>query len=101
MSRIIAGRFDRTLDADAALEALRREGFTSDEIDTFYVSPPGQPAMTPVGGEAPFASAGSRFAASGAIAGAALGALLGFAVAWLVADEYRVAALVFGAALGA
>ncbi|OGA71712.1 MAG: hypothetical protein A3G81_30055 [Betaproteobacteria bacterium RIFCSPLOWO2_12_FULL_65_14] len=101
MSRIIAGRFDRTLDADAALEALRREGFTSDEIDTFYVSPPGQHAMTPVGGEAPFASAGSRFAASGAIAGAALGALLGFAVAWLVADEYRVAALVFGAALGA
>jgi hypothetical protein len=101
MSKIIAGRFDRTLDADAALEALRREGFTSEEIDSFYVSPPGQHAMTPVGGDAPFASAGSRFAASGAILGAVLGAVLGFAVAWLVADEYRIPALVFGAALGA
>lgn len=30
-----------------------------------------------------------------------LGAVLGFALAWLVADEYRIPALVFGAALGA
>lgn len=101
MSKIIAGRFDKTVDADAALEALRREGFSAEEIDSFYVSPPGQHAMTPLGGDAPFASAGSRFAGAGAIGGAVLGALLGFAVAWLVADEYRIAALVFGAALGA
>ena len=47
MSRIIAGRFDVTLDADAAIDALRREGFSRDEIDSFYVSPPGQHAMTP------------------------------------------------------
>src|SRR5512145_2280554 len=101
MSQIIAGRFDRTLDADAAVEALRREGFASEEIDSFYVSPPGQHAMTPVGGDAPYASAGSRFAASGAIAGAVLGGLAGMLVAWLIAREYGVIVVVFGAALGA
>lgn len=50
MSRIVAGRFDRTLDADAALEALKREGFSRGEVDTFYVGPSGQNAMTRVGG---------------------------------------------------
>ena len=99
MSKIIAARFDATLNADAAVEALQREGFQSDEVDSFYVSPPGQHDMTPVGGDV-HASAGSRFAAGGAIVGAIAGAALGFFVAWLVADEYRTAALLFGAALG-
>jgi hypothetical protein len=31
MSRIVAGRFDRSIDADAALAALQREGFRSGE----------------------------------------------------------------------
>ena len=35
MSQIIAGRFDATVDADGAIEALRREGFARDEIDSF------------------------------------------------------------------
>jgi hypothetical protein len=100
MARIIAGRFDATLDADAALERLRREGFGQDEVDSFYVSPPGQHDLTPVGGDV-HSSAGSRFAWGGALAGAILGGALGFAVAWLVADSYRAAALLFGAALGA
>lgn len=77
MSRIIAGRFDKTVDADAAVEALRREGFAGEEIDSFYVPPPGQHSMTPLGGDAPYASAGSRFAAGGAVAGAVVGGLLG------------------------
>jgi hypothetical protein len=42
MSRIIAGRFDATLDADGTIEALRREGFASDEIDSFCVAPAGR-----------------------------------------------------------
>ena len=80
MSRIIAGRFDATVDADGAIEALRREGFAADEIDSFYVSPAGQNAMTPLGGDAPHASAGSRFAGFGAVAvlfAAGVGAYLG------------------------
>jgi hypothetical protein len=100
MSKIIAGRFDATLDADAAVERLRREGFQSDELDCFYVSPPGQHDMTAVGGDT-HSSAGSRFAGLGAILGAVAGGLLGMLVAWLVADNYRAAAVLFGAALGA
>jgi hypothetical protein len=100
VAKIIAGRFDATLDADAAVEALRREGFERDELDCFYVSPPGQHDMTAVGGDS-HSSAGSRFAGLGAILGAVLGGLLGMLVAWLVADNYRAAAVLFGAALGA
>jgi hypothetical protein len=37
----------------------------------------------------------------GAVLGALAGGALGFLLAWLVADNYRAAALLFGAALGA
>jgi hypothetical protein len=100
MSKIIAGRFDVTVDADAAVERLKLEGFERDELDCFYVSPPGQHDLTAVGGDV-HSSAGSRFAWVGALLGALAGAALGFLVAWLVADNYRGAALLFGAALGA
>src|SRR5512134_54025 len=99
MSKIIAGRFDATVDADAALELLQREGFEREDVDSFYVSPPGQHDLTRVGGDVQ-SSAGSRFAAGGAIVGALAGAALGFLIAWLVADNYRAAAVLFGAALG-
>jgi hypothetical protein len=101
MSRIIAGRFDATVDADAAIEALRREGFTREEIDSFYVSPPGQNAMTPVGGDAPTASAGSRFAGVGAIVGAVLGGLIGMLIGFAVDSRYGAVAVLFAAGLGA
>ena len=100
MSKIIAGRFDATIDADAAVERLKREGFERDELDCFYVSPPGQHDLTAVGGDV-HSSAGSRFAGVGALLGALAGAALGLLVAWLVADNYRAAAMLFGAALGA
>src|SRR5574340_939266 len=102
MSRIIAGRFDRTVDADAAISALQREGFSGEEIDSFYVPPPGQHSMTPVGGDAPYASAGSRFAGRGAALGALVGGLIGILIAWLVAGQYYgVLVIVLGALLGA
>src|SRR6185369_11208970 len=85
MSRIIAGRFDATVDADGAIEALRREGFAADEIDSFYVPPAGQNAMAPLGGDAPRASAGS------------LGALAGLAVD----SRYGAVAVLFAAGVGA
>jgi len=100
MSRIIAGRFGATVDADAALAALRTEGFRADEIDSFYVSPPGQHDMTPVGGDV-HSSAGSRFASVGAIVGALLGGLLGMLIAWLVARDYGAVVILFGAGVGA
>jgi hypothetical protein len=101
MSRIIAGRFDATVDADRAIETLRREGFNSEEIDSFYVAPAGQNAMTPVGGDAPVASAGSRFAGPGAIAGAIVGALLGVLIGFLIDSRYEMIAVLLAAGLGA
>ena len=101
MARIIAGRFDATLDAEAAVEALRREGFNRDEIDSFYVAPPGQNAMTPLGGDAPHASAGSRFAGFGAITGALVGGLLGMLIGLAIDSRYGAVAVLFAAGVGA
>jgi hypothetical protein len=96
MSRIVAGRFDRSLDADAALESLKRDGFTRDEVDTFYVGPPGQHARTPIGGDA-YSDAGSR----GAGRSGALGAVAGLAVGLIVGSLIGMHAVLFACALGA
>ena len=101
MSRIIAARFDATIDADAAIETLRREGFNRDEIDSFYVAPAGQNAMTPLGGDAPHASAGSRFAGFGALAGAVIGGLAGMLIGMAIDSRYGAVAVLFAAGLGA
>lgn len=102
MSKIIAGRFDKTLDADAAVEALQREGFNGAEIDSFYVAPPGQNDMTPVGGDAPSSSEGSRDAGMGAVIGAIAGGLIGMVVGFLIpVDQYGAVVVLFCTALGA
>jgi hypothetical protein len=101
MSRIIAGRFDRTLDADAALDALRREGFTAQEIDDFYVSPPGQNAAAASGGDAPHSSEGSKRAGVGAMVGAGIGAAVGIAAGLAISQDYGVVAILLGGGLGA
>jgi predicted lipid-binding transport protein (Tim44 family) len=101
MARIIAGRFDATVDADGAIEALRREGFAADEIDSFYVPPAGQNAMAPLGGDAPHASAGSRFAGFGAVVGALVGGALGVLVGLAVDSRYGAVAVLFAAGVGA
>jgi hypothetical protein len=102
MSRIIAGRFDATVDADAAIEALRREGFSREEIDSFYVAPPGQHAINPWGGDS-FAGEGARHAGRGALLGAVLGAAAGLALGWVLArgSEWSVIVVLFCAGLGA
>jgi hypothetical protein len=101
MARIVCGIFDRTLQADAALEDLKREGFQRSEVDNFYVSPPGQNAMTPVGGDAPHSSEGSRNAGFGAGLGAAAGAVVGAAGGWLASGELGMIVIPLGAGLGA
>jgi hypothetical protein len=101
MSRIVCGRFDSTLDADAALAALEREGFSDKDIDSFYVGPPGQHAMTPVGGDAPSSSAGSRQAGVAAAIGALIGALVGLAAGWVLRLESHGITWVLSAGLGA
>jgi hypothetical protein len=101
MSRIVAGRFDRSIDADAALEALKREGFSRQEVDAFYVSPPGQNAMTPLGGDAPHSSEGSRKAGAGAAIGAAVGLAAGLIIGSLIGAHAVLLACGLGALVGA
>src|SRR4051812_49894735 len=96
MSRIVAGRFDRSLDADAALEALKRDGFTRDEVDNFYVGPPGQHARTPIGGDA-YSDAGSR----GAGRSGAIGAVAGLAVGLIIGSLIGMHAVLLACGLGA
>lgn len=100
MSKIIAGRFDRSIDADAALAALQREGFRSGEYESFYVSPPGQHDMLPGGGDS-YGGAGSRKAGIGAATGALIGAGVGGAAGALTAGEFGIVAILLGAGLGA
>ena len=100
MSRIICGMFDRTIDADAAHEELKREGFQRAEIHAFYVSPPGQHAMMPLGGDAS-SSEGSSTAGIGAGIGAAVGAVLGAAAGWAVSGDLGLVVIPLGAGLGA
>ncbi|HVJ25401.1 MAG TPA: hypothetical protein VM756_15860, partial [Burkholderiales bacterium] len=100
MARIVCGIFDRTLQADAALEQLKGEGFQRSEVDSFYVSPPGQNAMTPMGGDAAHSSEGSRHAGFGAGLGAAAGAIVGAAGGWLASGEVGMIVIPLGAGLG-
>ena len=96
MSRIVAGRFDRSLDADAALERLKRDGFARNEVDAFYVGPPGQNARLPIGGDA-VADAGSR----GAGRSGTIGAVAGLAVGLIVGSLIGLHAVLLACALGA
>jgi hypothetical protein len=100
MSRIVAGRFERSIDADAALAALRGEGFADAEISSFAVNPPGQHAMTPIGGDV-HADAGARGAGWTAVIGAALGLVVGLVVGSIASLHLGTPALFFIGALGA
>ena len=101
MSRIICGMFDRSVDADAALDEFKLEGFQRSEVDAFYVSPPGQHAVQSVGGDASHSSEGSRTAGMGAGAGAVIGAVAGTGVGWIASGELGMVVIPLGAGLGA
>ena len=100
MSRIVAGRFDRTTDADAALEELKASGFERREVDSFYVAPPGQHAKYPIGGDVQ-SDAGARKAGAGSFIGAIIGALAGALIGWIISPSYGDTAILLIALLGA
>jgi hypothetical protein len=78
MSKIVAGRFDNLAGAEAVLRALPDEGFARAEFESFFVTPPGQHATFPVGGDV-YSDEGARHAGGGAIKGALVGGAIGFA----------------------
>ena len=100
MSRIVAARFDRSIDADAAIEDLKSEGFAGFEIESFYVAPPGQHGTYPLGGDA-HSDAGARFGGWGALFGALIGAGAGLALGTLASLERGPVAVLLAMGIGA
>ncbi|MBV8032113.1 MAG: hypothetical protein JO035_11445 [Betaproteobacteria bacterium] len=98
MSRIVAGRFENPLAADAALADLQRAGFRNGEYESFYVTPPGQHGAHPIGGDS-HSDAGARTAGLGAVAGAVLGALAGAIVAAVATGGEQIIPVLLAAGL--
>src|SRR3954469_9714138 len=100
MSSIVAGRFDRVVDANAAIEKLKQDGFTDAEVELFYVTPPGQHARLPMGGDS-HSDAGARFGGWGALLGALLGALVGLGIGTLLSLQHGYISVLLLMGLGA
>lgn len=79
MSTIVAGHFQLQDEADRACDALREAGIAEERISCFYVNPPGQHDMTPIGGDY-VQSPGAKETPVGVVEGAATGGALGMAV---------------------
>jgi hypothetical protein len=104
MTQIVAAEFDDFAAADAAVDALRGQGFPPSHLTKFFLNAPGQHAQYPVGGDT-LADPGSEGAApaavKGAVVGSATGLALGIAAASIAGPAAAVAAAAGGAAAGA
>lgn len=100
MTPIIAGRFEQQAQAEQAVDALRRKGFTEDGISVFYVNPPGQHGTFPIGGDRQV-SPGATHAHGGALEGAASGTAIGLGVGLAAGPLVGPAAAIVGASAGA
>lgn len=84
MSTIIAGRFDEQAEVGQTVNDLYRAGFAADQIETFFVNPPGQHDTYPVGGDQA-ESAGATHADATAVGGVGVGAVVGIGAGLIVA----------------
>ncbi|MGE8685982.1 MAG: phage holin family protein [Achromobacter sp.] len=106
MSLIVAARFDTFDEAAEAARRLFAEGFTEDDIHTFYINTAGEHARFPIGGDRvadPDAKGGHFGAVAGASALGLVFALLGGLIAARLAASILlvIAAAGVGAYLGA
>jgi hypothetical protein len=76
MAKIVAGRFNNLTGAEAVMKALPGEGFQRSEFELFFVTPPGQHATFPIGGDA-YSDEGAKEAGSGALRGVLIGGSIG------------------------
>jgi hypothetical protein len=84
MSRIIAGTFEASPQAEAAASALREAGFPAESVSTYHNNAPGQHGLLPIGGDEiadPEAKGAGTGAAKGAVVGSVIGAGVGAAIA--------------------
>jgi len=100
MATIIAGGFEVSNDADAAIVRLREAGVRDESVCTFRVNPAGEHHAIPAGGDRG-ASPGAQNAGKGAGAGAAIGAAAGLAAGAAATPFLGPAGLAAGAAAGA
>lgn len=105
MATIVSGWFETQTRADEAIAALAREGFERDEVDSFYIAPPGQHSDMPLSDlDEHQHSEGTKAAGKGALKGAAAGGAVGLAagaVAAAATAPLGPAAVVAGAGVGA
>jgi len=100
MAHIIAGRVQRQDQVEALVNRLVESGYPQDSISSFYVNPPGQHDVYPIGGDRED-SPGAQEATSGSVVGAATGGVIGTAVGAAGMPIAGPAGAVAGAALGA
>jgi hypothetical protein len=78
MTTIISGRFAQQTEVQHAISALVNAGFDEEHISAFYVNPPGQHDLYPIGGDrdqSPGAEHSGRGTVAGGVVGAAIGGL--------------------------
>ena len=100
MKRLMVGRYSQQADAESARRELLRAGFPAQEMSLFYVSPEGQHATYPGGGDED-ESAGTHEAKAGAVRGAIGGVGAGTLVGVATIPVLGPAAPFLGATVGA
>ena len=94
MSLIVAGRFHTFDKAEQAAAQLFTRGFLEEDVSLFYVNPPGQHAIFPVGGDVDV-DRSMRPAQKGAGGGVVVGAVIGAGVGAAIVAATHMSALVF------
>ncbi|MDB5841554.1 MAG: hypothetical protein JWQ23_3506 [Herminiimonas sp.] len=100
MATIIAGRFEQQTEAQNAVDALRRAGFSENQVASFFVNPAGQHDRYAVGGDRD-KSPGTEDTGSGTAAGMATGGTVGAAIGALTTPVTGPLGAVTGAFVGA
>ncbi|MFZ6874105.1 hypothetical protein ACO0LF_18765 [Undibacterium sp. Di27W] len=100
MTHIIAGRLQQQDQVQQAIHQLMALGFAKNQISSFYLNPPGQHDMYPIGGDRD-ESPGAREAGSGAVGGATTGGVIGAAVGMIGAPVTGPVSTALGALVGA
>ena len=80
MAVIIAGRFQTFDQAEGAVQALIEANINQDDVNVFYVNPPGQHDATAIGGDHLNGDPGTDDSTSDAVSGAAAGGAIGLAI---------------------
>lgn len=100
MAHIIAGRFLEQEQVTQVIDAMVDAGVTQDRISSFYLNPPGQHNLYPVGGDRDD-SPGAHETGTGVVSGAATGGAIGAAAGLTGAPIFGPVGPAVGALVGA